>query len=146
MVIREAVKEDIPQLVALGEEFANVSQVAHGFSISKEKIINFAHETVEKHNWIVLLIEEAGIINGLLVASINSPFFSNDIIAQEIVWYVRKECRSGPRLFFELEKLVKRKGIKKLAMGYKPHFIDMRDFYLHRNYRLLEAYYIKEIS
>ena len=52
MIVREAKRTDIDKLVALGIEFANVSQASHGFSVSDQKIRLFTQEIIGKDDWI----------------------------------------------------------------------------------------------
>jgi hypothetical protein len=145
MIVRLATEDDVPQLVELGYEFAQVSQKAHGFSISREKIVKFTLDNIVNENCIKLVLVDEKIC-GLLVALLMTPFFSDDPIVQEMVWYVQDGCRDGLKLLLRLEKEAKLRGAKKLVMGYKYGFVDMSRIYERMGFKLLEAQYVKELN
>lgn len=145
MIVREAKKIDHDILLPLGIEFAQVSQESHGFSISEKKISDFISTVVENSSWISLVLEDEGVIKGFLAGVINSTFFSEDIYSQEVVWYVKEFCRDGIKLLFEFEKVSKERNCKRIIVGYKPKFVDMKIIYERMDYKLMESYYVKDI-
>jgi len=94
MIVRRAELKDVPRLIELGERFALDSQKAHGLSISRKKIGEFADLSVTSKDYLVLVLEDKEII-GLIVGLLTVPFFSDDIIMQEFVWYVENGGRAG---------------------------------------------------
>jgi hypothetical protein len=143
--MRLAQRKDIPQLVALGEEFALLSQPVHGFSISRERIINFANDVVETQNCLTIVLEEDKVIVGLMVGIISKIFFSEDVALQELVWYVKKGFR-GLMMIDAFEKMAVGMGANKVCVGNKPAFYDLQRFYLRRGYTMLENQYIKSVG
>lgn len=146
MLIRNVLPQDFEQVVNLGVEFAELSKKIHGFSVSRERIEDFATMIITKPvECIGLVCEEDNTIQGILAAVLTKPFFSDDLIAQEMVWYVKDGFRGGLLLMLELEKQAKIKGAKTIVMGYKPDYVDMKQIYERRGYRLLELQYIKDL-
>ena len=145
MIVREAKRTDIDKLVALGIEFANVSQASHGFTVSEKKIRLFTQEIIGKDDWINLVLEDEGKIKGILAGVVNTPFFSEDILAQEVFWYVQEGGKEGLKLMFQFEILAKQRGCKKISFGYKPAFVDMKVIFDRMGYRLMESQYIKDV-
>lgn len=145
MIVREVRKEDVLNVLALGVEFAEISKESHGFSINKGKIYNFINTVVNDKNWIGLVLVDDNIIKGFLAGIVNTTFFSDDIYAQEVVWYVKDFCREGMMLMVEFEKIALLNNCKRIVMGYKPKFLDMKEIYERRGYNLMECYYVKDI-
>lgn len=145
MIVQEAKRTDIDKLVALGVEFANVSQSSHGFSVSEKKIKLFTQEIIGKDDWINLVLVDGDSIKGILAGVINTPFFSEDVLAQEVFWYVQEGGKEGLKLMFQFEILAKQRGCKKISFGYKPAFVDMKVIFDRMGYRLMESQYIKDI-
>lgn len=145
MIVRGAKKSDFENLVSIGIEFAEVSQKSHGLSISRKKIEEFTNTVVENPNWISLVLEDEGIIKGIFTAAIIQTFFSEDIIAQELVWYVRGFSKEGLKLLLEFEKQCKGRKVQKIILGYKQSFFNMKNFYKKMGYRVFESFFIKEL-
>lgn len=145
MKIRSARLEDVPQLVVLGEEFANLSFAAHRMKVSPDRIAQFTHEQILNPDCIKLVLVDGTVVFGLLVALITKPFFSDDIVLQELVWYVKQGCREGMLLLIELEKQARIRGVSKMVMGYKPGFIDMAKIYSHQGFTDFEIQCLKEL-
>jgi hypothetical protein len=146
MKIRPAVLSDALQLMVLGEEFANLSFPVHKMTVSSERIAQFTHEQLLNPDCISLVLVDEDIIAGLLVALVTKPFFSDDIVLQELVWYVKKGCREGMLLLVELEKQARARGITKMVMGYKPRFMNMARIYERQGFKDFEIQCLKEIS
>ena len=77
-------------------------------------------------------------------------FDKNQLIGQEIIWYVDKSARNGTtgfKLIDAFEKECKNRGAHSVAMVHMGNlYADTLDkFYKRRNYVLLERQYIKEI-
>lgn len=141
MIVREPLPKDFDELVDIGEEFAIISKEAHGLSINRKKIEDFARAIFDKKNFISLVLEDEGRIIGIFTAQIVKTFFSDDIIAQELVWYVRKYTRDGLRLLFEFEKECVTRGVSKKIIGYKPNFVNMKSIYKRRGYKAFEVFF-----
>ena len=144
MIVRRAELKDVPLLIELGERFALDSQKAHGLSISCKKIGEFADLSVTSKDYLVLVLEDKEII-GLIVGLLTVPFFSDDIIMQEFVWYVENGGRAGLMLLKGMEKMAKAMGAVKLIVGSKPDYVDMSGIYVKMGYRSLENQFVKDL-
>ena len=144
MIVRRAELKDVPRLIELGEKFALDSQKAHGLSISRKKIGEFADLSVTAKNYLVWVLEDEVII-GLIVGILTVPFFSDDVVMQEFVWYVENGGRAGLLLLKGMEKMAKAMGAVKLLVGSKPDYVDMSGIYLKMGYRSLENQFVKDL-
>lgn len=143
--IRLATRADIPQLVALGEEFALLSQPVHGFSVSRTRIIEFTNEVVEAQGSLVIVLCEGTEVVGVIAGLLSRIFFSEDIAMQELVWYVKKGVR-GIVLLEAFEKFALGMGACKVIVGNKPAYCELSNLYLKRGYVLLENQYHKSVG
>ncbi len=67
--------------------------------------------------FMALVSEEKGQVEGMICAIIGPKFFSYGNVAQELVWYVRKESRTcGIRLLRAFEKKCLDKGLDYIFM------------------------------
>lgn len=145
MEVRLARRRDIPQVVALGEEFALISQPVHGFSISRARIIEFANNVIETENCLAIVLEEDGVIVGIMAGLITKIFFSEDVALQELVWYVKKGYR-GLIMLNVFEKFAGAMGATKIIVGNKPAFYDLTRLYLRRGYTMIENQFAKNVE
>lgn len=143
--VRNVLPKDLEQIVRLGEEFGLLSQKIHGFKVNRDRIEEFSSMIITNPKCIGLVLEDKGSITGILAALLTKSFFSDDLIAQEMVWYVKENSKGGIFLMLELEKQAKLKGATKIAMGYKPDYLDMKSIYERRGFKLLELQYMKDL-
>lgn len=97
-MIREATNADIPQLLAMGQRFADKAQLCEHVGYVPENMATTFEAMIagEGH---VILIGENGAIGGL---SGPHPFNHAHIIAQELFWW--SEGREGLRLLAAFEE------------------------------------------
>lgn len=143
--IRRAERRDIPQLIELGLEFAFVSQPIHGFSVSREMIIEFTNEVVNQDYAVVFVLEVDGVIQGFIAGRIEKIYFSKDVALQELAWYVKKGFR-GIGLLFAFEACGQSIGCQHVIVGNKPQYYDLKRFYERQGYHLLENHYAKKVN
>ena len=143
--VRLARRKDIPYVVILGEEFATLSQPVHGFSVSRERIIEFANNVIETEGCLGMVLEEDGVIVGIMVGIVSKIFFSEDIALQELVWYVKKGVR-GLIMLDAFEKFAVGMGANKVIVGNKPAYYDLSRLYLRRGYTMIENQYVKSVG
>jgi len=144
-IVRRASRLDIPQIVEMGVAFAEASKVAHQFEVSVENIILFANEVLESSMWVKLVLEQEGVLVGMIGGVLTPIFFSKDIALQELVWYVKNGVNGLPLLrAFENEANVL--GATQIVIGDKPGYVDMQKIYSRLGYRLLERQYVKKVK
>jgi hypothetical protein len=145
LIVRKATVNDLSQVIELGKEFADISKPYHRLSIDDNKIENFSKLVINNDNFISLVLEDGLEIKGIFTAQITKTFFSDDIIAQELVWYVRQKTIEGLRLLFEFEKQCEEKKVNKIIVGCKKGFCDMTSIYYKRGYSSFESFFIKDL-
>ena len=143
-MIRLAQPKDVDDLATLGLEFAEKSEVVHTFPPSLSKIWESAKCLIESPHAIVIVLEVEGVIQGFIFGFITEPFFSEELILQEMAFYCHPGY-AGFKLLDALESEAKLRGIKRIAVGCKPDFCDLSRYYERKGYRLLEESFIKEL-
>jgi len=97
---RRAYPEDLPAIVALAEEM-HAETSFRSLSFSKSKAAAEVLSCILNPNMLVLVGEKDGRILGLIAAYLDKPYFSEDLVVYDHIWYVGKEGRGsmvGPRL------------------------------------------------
>ena len=143
-MIRLARSTDVDEIAELGLEFAEKSQNFHTFEPSLSKIWEGAKQIVENPSAITIVLEVEGRIEGFIFGLILSPMFSEELVLQEMAFYTRKGL-GGLRLLKAFEREAEIRGIKKVAVGCKPDYCDLGNYYKREGYKLLENQYLKEI-
>jgi hypothetical protein len=143
-MIRLARPSDVDDIASLGLEFAEKSQLVHTFEPSLSKIWESAKLIVSDPNSIVIVLEEDGKLEGFIFGLILAPMFSEEIVLQEMAFYTRKGL-GGLRLLKAFEREAEIRGIKKVAVGCKPDYCDLGNYYKREGYKLLEVQYLKEV-
>jgi N-acetylglutamate synthase-like GNAT family acetyltransferase len=97
---RRALQGDLPALLALSKEMhAETSFQALSFSDSKTATEILS--AILNPNMLFVVAEDRGTIIGMIAAYLDRPYFSEDLVVYDHVWYVGKEGRGsmvGPRL------------------------------------------------
>ena len=141
-MIRKAETKDVNDIVDLGIEFGLKTQGIHTMKVNSEKIRETVQLALINLNFVLLVQEDEGVIEGVAFGMVVSSYFSTDLVLQEMALYSRKP--SGLlRLIDAFEKEAKSRGISKIVLGCKPDFYDMTKIYRHKKYRLLETQFIK---
>lgn len=97
---RRAYPEDLPAIVALAEEM-HAETSFRTLSFSKSKAAAEVLSCILNPDMLVLVGEKDGRILGMIAAYLDKPYFSEDLVVYDHIWYVGKEGRGsmvGPRL------------------------------------------------
>ena len=144
MRIRNAVPADTNDIVSLGVEFGEATKHIHRCSVSANKIRSVVQTAVIDVNAVLLVAEENRKIVGLIFGVVVTPFFSDDLVLQEMALYAKK-----PQAIFKLidhfEAEAWLRKIDKIVLGSKPAFCNLGKVYKKRKYVFMEDQYIKEI-
>jgi GNAT superfamily N-acetyltransferase len=120
-VIRRATSADVQSLVQLGAMMHAESPRHSRLAYSPRKVAAMIqHMLVRPMGAIVLVAESAGGLEGAAVAYIDSEWYSEDAIAQEIVLYVVPERRGGltaARLIAQMDAWARSMGARWLQAG-----------------------------
>ena len=114
MIIRDATVEDFPDIEIIGGEFAEAAGQPEVDSESlRESLGNLL-------NGGILKVAENGSIQGVAGALVFPAYWNrNEIMAQELFWFLRPEYRgtsTGLKLLISLENSAREKGAKRLMM------------------------------
>lgn len=148
-IIRKGVLEDIEEVLGLIEEFYEESLKGYGLSFSCETLRNTINNFIV--NQIGLVAEKDGKIIGCIGGIVVPSIFDNkEKIAQEAIWYVKKEERKGAvgiRLLKEFEKECILRGAKFISMIYEENLLaeELKNFYEKSGYKLMENHFIKGV-
>jgi GNAT superfamily N-acetyltransferase len=115
-VIREATTEDIPRVVELGKLSLIDGPYRETIKFNHEQATRFATLIIQAVGK-VLVWEEGGETVGLLAFLLMPHYLSGEQTAQEVMWYVLPEHRSGGtaiRLLWAAEELAKKLGAKRM--------------------------------
>lgn len=85
-------KEDIPRVVELGRLMHSESAYSD-LSFNTDKCFAFAQLLIDNTDALIIVAVEDNEIAGMFAAFITSPYFSNELIAEDIVFYVSPKHR-----------------------------------------------------
>lgn len=147
--IRVADLTDTTDIIVLGKEFYKefYSDVLNWNSKLAAQNLEAA---IEEDPFLVLVIEKENEIVGMLVAMVSQCFFSYDVQASELAWYIEKnhrKTRQAIKLLDLYEDWAKGRGAKLANMmnieGTPKAIVNL---YERRGYKLKENTFIKELS
>ncbi len=119
-VVRDASLGDIPTMLPLLHEFHRESSFV-AIPIEPQKFDAFLRACIEKSSHACLLYEaQDGRIDGVMIGYVTPYYFSNEIGAWDMVFYVRPERRGslvGYRLWKAFRHWAEAKGAKFLWLG-----------------------------
>ena len=148
LTIRKANIIDIKDIMDLIAEFYE-----EGLKECGLKFTDYALNKTTEHfitNGIVIVVEDndslVGIIGGIIVPSI---FDSTEKIAQEMMWFIKKDYRKGELakdLLQRFEKEARDLGANHIAVAAMGNMRNevLDRFYRHNGYTLMETQYIKK--
>jgi len=113
---RRAATQDLPQIMHLAKEMHEESSF-RSLSFSESKSATEILSCILNPDMFVAVAEDRGQILGIIAAYLSKPYFSEDFVVYDHIWYVGKEARGtmvGPRLLKHLAewaKLCKAKAV-----------------------------------
>lgn len=145
-MIRLATQEDYLDLMLLSKEF--LREYDTKYSIDLTVLSESIKSMIEDENFLVLVLEKNGRVEGLLCAACGSPFFSKDKVASELAWFLTKEARGQKEstlLLDGYEEWARFMGCKFVTMVDIDSLNNLRPLYESRGYKLTEKTYVKEV-
>lgn len=136
--MRVATPEDLPDCIRMGVDFSLMA----GFEPVREKI----------GGTLAALINDGGILvhgkpaTGMIGGVIYTHFFNNELVAQEMFWWVDPGSRGsvGLELLEAFEQWAKDRGADKIIMV-SLELNDVSRVYLKRGYKPLEHGYVRSL-
>lgn len=93
--VRRAVGADFPTLIAMGHDMRDESPRFSRLGYSPDRCLELLAGLSVSPQGLVLVVEQDGMIVGMLLGFISKHFFSDDLTASELVVYVVPEARGG---------------------------------------------------
>lgn len=139
--------QDIPEIVRLGSQ-SLVDGPYAGMIPDKPETTAFLAEKIIGRLGEVLLWEEDGKVGGLLGFIVCDHHFSGEKVADEVMWFVSEEFRSGSgaalKLFWQAEADAKRLGAKKMKFTAPNEGVEA--LYKRLGYRKIEVVFLKDFE
>jgi len=145
--VREATQEDLFELLLLGYEFTKEGP-DHLKPFEKDVVETVFANAIDDENYLVLVLDVNGSIEGMLLGVLTSPWMLSKPFAVELAWFVRKASRDGRsaiKMVKAYEAWAKSKGIKKVCMSDLTELQGLGKLYKRLGYSLSETSYIKEV-
>lgn len=118
-MLRNATREDIPAMLALGELMHKESIYA-GYEYNKEKVSNLISWLIDSPKGIVFVSEQDGVIQGGFMGSIDEHWFGTEPVANDYALFLAPEHRKGRlavRLISEYIQQAKAKGAVQIMLA-----------------------------
>lgn len=111
MSIRRASLADVPRIVEMGVEFLRESEYRSAFLENPAQIETLARQIITSDHGIVLLVEKAERVVGMIAMIAYDHFISGQRVAGEVVYWVESSARGlGLRLLRAAEAWAKTEG------------------------------------
>lgn len=143
MGIRNATREDLPVLVAMGQNFREGSKYHKYLADNPEKMYKLGEDLLAKNGLLVYEANSQPV--GMLGFIVYDHFISGEKVLGEVFWWVEPKYRGtgGIRLLRAAEKIAREAGAKHIMM-IAPEDRVAR-FYVADGYDFVEATYQKEL-
>ena len=143
-MIRAAELSDIESILVLGERFFNKTEYSNHAEFSKETTAETLKHLISDDNGILLVLENDGVIVGMVGALLYPFYMTGELTGQELFWWCEDKGK-GLSLLTELEQAAKNKGAKTFIMislnNLAPERLDR--LYLKNGYKRAEHTYMR---
>ena len=146
-MIRFATVKDIPVIMELSCDFYHEG-LSKYLTLDKDSLLRTVWSLMTKG--VFLVAEEDKEVVGVIAGVIDSSNFNvREIIAQEIIWYVKDAKRKGTpgiRLFDAFSETCEKLGASRIVMAHMQlNAKTMSKLYKRKGYKEMETRYIKEV-
>jgi GNAT superfamily N-acetyltransferase len=118
-MVRRFVKEDFPKIFEIGREMHQESSF-RDLSYSFQRVASLVARCITDDSFLGLIDEDKDGTVGIFIGHIVPFFFSDELISDDMVLYVKKEKRGGSTAFKfirEYEKWAKERGASQIQIG-----------------------------
>lgn len=148
-MIREANYLDIPDLFQIGKELYNAA-INHTYNWSEERAIEACKYFINSPDSIIIVDIQQEQIAGFFIGELYKPVASNDIVANDVMIFVRPEFQGGMialKLIKKYEAWARENGAKYINLGVSSGLKQKRTLtmYASLGYRPYSITYIKEV-
>tara|TARA_R110000851_G_scaffold246062_1_gene398776 strand:- start:15789 stop:16232 length:444 start_codon:yes stop_codon:yes gene_type:complete len=147
-MIRKANIDDLSSIVALCTMFFNESKTGLTPVLSRSKAYDVIKEMIDSDMCILHIAECKGSIVGMIGAIVSPHWFSDELVSQELFWYVLPEFRGlyGVELLKSMEERSKELGASLISMVDLGERSPVDVLLKRNNYSIHEKTYIKRAS
>ncbi len=138
-MIREAVKSDIPTIMAMGRRFADEAGATQAVGWDDASVEAMLGAMIDGEH--ILLVGDRGMIGGLVFGH---PFSGRKVF-QELFWRNEGPPMQGVRLLEMAERLAKERGCERSMMIEIASMPGAERIYRRRGYEPAERNFIKEL-
>lgn len=145
-MIREATSEDIPRIVEMGSRSLLDGPYREQIADNPEQAALLALQVIHNQNGRVLVAEEDGKVIGLMALILFPHYFSGELTAGELMWYVEPEFRqsfTSLALLRGAERLARDAGAKR--MQFTAPTSDVASAYKSLGYSQVEVSFQKAL-
>ena len=147
---RRARPDDLDQLMHLAREMHAETSFS-SLSFNASKAATEVMDCILNPNMFVCVAEKDGRILGLVAAFLSQPYFSDDTVVYDHIWYVSKDGRNGlagPRLLNHVAEWARLAGAKAVfvTLGSDVSKDRVGKLVERLGYRHLGGYYRKDID
>ena len=152
MIVRNAIAEDLPRYLPLGQAFHAASPMHSALPFDVEGFSDFFLQAVQNPNLGVWLAEDNGVVIGITGALLYPMYFSpTSMVVQELWWWLAPEARgkgAGQALFNVIESWATAKNATAIFMVAleDANAEKMAQIYTRKGFRLMERTYMKEVA
>ena len=117
--IRNATVEDLDAIVRMGQRFLTSSTYARLLEENPAQMRRFAEQLLKRPDGHILIAERDGEAVGMVAFYVFPHFYSGEMMAGELIWWVEPEHRAGRvglKLLRIMEELAKTLGCVKMQM------------------------------
>ena len=141
MNIRMGEEKDYPEVLDCLKRFGKEALDNYGLNCNDEVVLSIMPKFLNTS----LVMYEGDIFVGLLTGFFTTWLTTNEKVFQEVLWYVKPEHRAYSTLLLDaLENKCREWGVTKIIMAYFGD-IELKDLYMRKGYRFLEAHYLKNL-
>lgn len=119
MIVRRSIITDEPDLVRMGQSFWSETPLSAYSVFNPECLIDFIRAASMTETASIWVAEDGGKVIGAVGGIVYPLFFSGDLVAQELFWWVDPDSRmseASKLLYNELEAWAKDRGAVALSM------------------------------
>jgi ribosomal protein S18 acetylase RimI-like enzyme len=147
---REATSEDLPRIVALAKEM-HAETSFRTLSFNEAKAATETLSSILNPGMLVVVAEDRGKIVGIIAVYLDRPYFSDDLVVYDHIWYVSPEARGslvGPRLLKIASEWARQCGAKAVfvTLGSDVSQDRVGKLVERLGYSRLGGYYRKDID
>lgn len=144
-MIREATPADVPRVVEMGRRFLAEGPYRDKIADNPEVCAKLAAQLVQNPQAKILVAEEGEQLIGILVFILFPHYFSGEMTAGELVWWVepRARGRTGVKLLTAAEGMARDLGAKRMQMVAPT--LEVGRLYKRRGYEEVETTYQRSL-